>query len=388
MIRPVRYALSGLCLLLAPVLFLQGAVDACDLTRQSPAVSCALARPVYSWNGFVLANLARAGLSVRQQGPSLALDVDEAGIELARRAFAAEPLATNALFVLTVAYRDAEQPDVADELLATAAALDKRNRYLGALQLERTARTGDLSATFAVIDRLAVVYPDLSREFVAPLVAALGNDGALEVIKGALEQQPLWGEAFWRSVPSAATLVDRMYQLRQLTSAGTTPQSDAELLAALVAHDRYADAFAFRDTLLGEGAEPLGFVAFGGTPPFGWDTTVSGDRSMAPQGDTAYQVFVQGGTEGELARQLVRLVPGRYQFSAHVAPESSAGAITAELECATSGATLAELALDTAVTWSVPGGCEAWWLVLKGSAWNGRESLRATLTELAFRTTG
>lgn len=374
--RVIRWAVCALLLALAPLLLFQAQANA---SRPGG--------PFLASNGFNLAELARAGLRVRQAGGTTTLVVDPEALAMARRAFAREPLAGDALFVLAIDERASAPAGQGNQaLLDTAAGMIPRNRYLGALQMEQFSRQGDLPQTFAVIDRLARVYPELTGEFVQPLVQALRQDDALEVMGVALAAHPQWAGEFWLAVPSDPQLVGRMFALRQQVSTGTSPTTDARLMAGLVAAGRFDDAIAFRNSLPAGPPQGSGFVAVGGEPPFGWNLEASGERAMTQQGDTGYDVFVQQDTSGVLGQQLLALAPGSYTFSATVTPRSSAANLKVRLRCATArGDAGSTKPLGEPATFAVGSGCQAWWLEIMGDAWNLRDGLRATLSGMAFQ---
>ncbi len=307
-------------------------------------------------------------------------------MDYAREAFSSEPLAVDALFVLAVDAQANGQEDVMHALLEGGERLTKRNRNIGALQLQQAALTGDLSQTFGIIDRLAVVYPDLTPEFVLPLVAALSDERAVGLLRDALEREPVWQQSFWMSVPTDAGRVQRMYELRQQVENGTTPRSDARLLEALARFALYDEAFVFWEQISDSEVTPTAYVADNSFPPFGWQLTSIGQRAMTIRGDGGFDIYVQNETSGELARQLVRLEPGRYSFSLRVNPYGEADNLAAQLTCATSNEQVAfGQSLDSVAEWTVSGACRHYWLVLNGSSWDRRDPLRVTISDLRFQ---
>lgn len=377
MSRVIRLILVTASLLAAPVLFLQGEANA-----GKPG-------PAFGWNGFNLANLSRGSLRVAATENNVSMQVDDAGLALARRAFAAEPLATDALFVLAAKARSEGDDAAMVTFLEGANTLDKRNRNIGALQLEQAALSGDLEAAFALVDRLATVYPRLTGDFVRPLVAALGEEDAVPVLADALRKAPVWAEEFWRAVPPDPTLVSRMFALRQIVSVGTTPKSEADLLAGLVAQGRYDESFAFWDEVAGGADNPFAFVDGTDFAPFGWDLETSGERAMSTRGEGLYDVYVQTETSGTLARQLLRLPAGDYRLTANITPRGDAAAITAALSCADDNRQIGEpQPLEDAAIWTVSGSCSAYWLELKGDGWERRDALRANISDMQFQKVG
>lgn len=369
-----RLLLCVAVLSLAPFLFLQGLANA----RAAPG-------PV-DWNGFWKADVAQNFLEAEENEGQLVLEISSAGRELAYEAFVEEPFATDALFLLAVAYRNEGRLENAVNLVEQGLGLDKRNRQLGILDLERAAIAGDFESVFAAIDRLTTTSPRLVEQFVRPLSAALDQEDTIPVIEDALDTNPRWAPAFWNSVPSSFAGVTNMLALRERTSIGTTSESDARLLGMLFQMGQFEPAFAFWDN--SPYSTGIGFEAFIDSleyPPLGWVAASSGDRSFSPGQAGEYEVFVEQGTFGELARQLVRLEPGTYSFAADVKPKVEAGFLDVTLNCATADAdTAMRRSLDERAEWEVGDDCSFFWLVLEGSAWDRRSDLRASISGLAF----
>ncbi len=373
MSRFARILLVAAGLLAAPVLYLQAEANA-----GKPGLT-------FHWNGFNLEQMAFAGLQIDQSAGSVSVGVDENAEALAARAFASEPLASDALFVMAVGERAAGNQQRMLSFVEGANALDKRNSNIGAFQMEQAILAGDLPQAFLVLDRLAKVHPRLTPRLVQPLVAALGQDGADEVIGAALAEQPRWAREFWRSVPSDPELVSSMFELRQNVSFATTPESDARLLAALVAQGRFEESFAFWDQVNGEDDHPFGFFDQAAFAPFGWQLHTSGERAMSARGDGLYDVYVQAESAGLLGRQLLRLPSGAYRFAANIAPQRDAPSISAALICAEDNQPVGDAqSLQEPAVWNVTGDCSAYWLELEGSAWSVRDALRVTVSAMRF----
>lgn len=373
--RLLRPFMSAICLVCAPFLLFLGQANAGNPIS-----------PAFAWNGFNLAYSASASVMVAQDQEKFSMTVNPAAVALARRAFAAEPLATDALFVLAVDRLAKGDQAGLQAILAGAEALDKRNRNIGALQLSEAVNDGDLQGTFAIVDRLATVSPDLAGNFVQPLIASLDSEAAMPELQAALERQPAWAAGFWQSVPSEPQRVGRMYALRQRIDFGTDAESDAQLLAGLVASGRFSEAFAFWRQVSGDEDNATGFVQSASYPPIGWQFVSSAERSMTPRGDTQYDIYIQNEIRGELGRQLLQLSAGQYRFSANVTPVSEAVNVTARLDCADSPDIKGEeKPLDAVASWTVSGDCNAYWLVLTGDGWGRREPLRLGISAMRLQ---
>lgn len=340
-----------------------------------------------SWNGFWEADLAGAFLQVDEDAPSLQLTVSDLGLEMATHAYTREPFATDALFLRAVDYRSRGAADRVEQIVDLGLGLDKRNRQLGVFQLEQAALANDFAQAFATIDRLTITNPRLVLNFVQPLTAVLEQDGALPILREALADQPHWADAFWRSIPPTSDGVRKLYRLRQMTDAGSGQESDALLLSALVEKEFYSDAFEFWEMLVpGQEAEATAFMETTEYAPIGWRAVVAGDRSFSELGSGEFGVYVEEQTFGELARQLVRLEPGRYELSARVSPATAARDIEVELTCAFGTSdSLVSQSLADAPQWRIGEDCEIYWLILTGSAWERRSSLEASFSQMSLR---
>lgn len=383
MTRRVRIGLALLiALVLAPALLLQGLAN--DPLRDTLAIPLGSVR---SWNGFRMAQLSLGYMTSSEQGANLRMSVQPEGVTLARQAFAREPLAANALFVLAVWKRS--QGDIAamQAIVNDALKLDKRNRNIGALQLEQAALSGRVSKTFSIIDRMAITHPDLTGQFVKPLIASLADGESIPVLARALRRNPVWARAFWKQVPDKPAILANFYALRQMAGNGATPASDGALLQRLVSDGLYDRAFSFWKTIGGKADNASDYVPDTSFPPFGWDLTSNAERAMTAHGNGVFNVYTQGGTGGELARQLLQLQPGKYQFSTTVSPRSSAANVQVVLQCVNAkDALVRPQALDKAASWTVDSvSCPAWWLILQSDAYDDSAPLQATLSAMQFR---
>ena len=376
MTRVLRILGCLLAVIAAPLLLVQGMSNA----RMDARLA--------DFNGFWKADLASALVQVEQSGSTLRLDVNDAGIELAQQAFASEPLASDALFPIAVAWAADGRADDASALVDAGLRLDKRNRSLGVLELQRVAAAQDLPGLFAQLNRLSVLYPPLINDFVQPLTAALDDAASVPAIRDALVAEPVWAEAFWKSVPRSPRGLASMYALRETVDAGVTGESDALLLEGLGNGGLFAQAFDHWDAhLAGADAPRTGFMADDEFAPIGWRSTRSGSVSFAARGGGGYDIYVERQTAGELARQLVRLSPGTYRFTAGTSPARDAAHLRVSLFCAGAEETAAggqSQTLDQAATFTASPACDIYWLVLTGEAYATRGALDARLTGMQF----
>ncbi|KLE35687.1 hypothetical protein [Aurantiacibacter luteus] len=376
--RALRAVLAVAALLCAPVLALQALAN----TRELPG-------PL-GWNGFWQASIARQFVTVAIEDERPVMAIRPGGVEMARAAYAREPFATDALFLLASAMQVEGRSDEAARVLAAGLTLDKRSQYLGAMEIQAAVAASDYERALGAIDRLARVRPMMTGDFVGAFATVLGQEGAEPVVLQALENKPVWAVPFWLQVPTDPGTLARFYNLRLLTDEGTSANSDARLMTALAAAGMHQQVFELWDRA-GKGADnPTGFVQTGGENAFGWQAPPGQTGNFSQRGEGRFRLYVDAGQEVELARQLVRLAPGSYRFEAQVDPASDAEAVSVKLQCAAApdGAGAQEHTLAQFADFTASSGCRFYWLILTGDAFENRSALQATVSAIRFGPAG
>lgn len=363
--------LALLAVALAPLLALQAQVNA-----GGPAPGWAL-----NWNGFRIADLASSQVKASLVDEKLQFEVSSGALKTAQRAYEKEPFATDGLFVIGL-----QRGKQGKELFQEAQILDQRNRLIGGVLLQQAAEDGDLSAILPIIDRLARLRPALASELVKAFSSSLNDPKSIPFLEQKIRERPPWANAFWRAVPIDEPALGNFFVLRKRTSAGTDLQSDANLITALINAKRYAEAFEFRETLtIPRGKDASTFDAREG--PLDWQLTQSRYTQARFDKSGQMDIFVDRGSAGELARKLVRLSTGSLKLLGDVERRQGYGNITAELTCA-NDQTMDQWragSVDEGVTFEIPANsCPYGWLILKGSAWESQQPLRAEIRGLAL----
>jgi hypothetical protein len=357
--------------LAAPFAYLQSAANA-----DMPAPQWARA-----WNGFRLADDARARLSGNPQNPQAGLTIGPGAEDLARAAYAREPLAGNALFVLALAQAPLRDGGSSGPVAREAVRLDKRNALLQLIAIADAAGRGDDRALFAHADLLAAAHPDLADAALAPLFARLDDPALVPMLAEALTDDPRWAPALKRYVPANEAALRNYAALRRQAGAGQSWNSDEQLVAAFADKGLYAEAFdVWRGLQRGQG-DPFGFTSGARFAPIGWRLAERGDRSARVTEDGAMAVTVERGAGGELARRLLQLSPGRYRLAVRIDASEPDPPLTVTLQCAVGGADAFRLPLATQTEFRVSdASCPAYWLMLGGSALDSRHGIDATLS--------
>ena len=371
-VMPVlRVLAASLAVALSPILAVQAYINAGGSALQQ----------AIEWNGFRLANQAlRQVESLEDQG-QLQLRADPASVKLARQAYGREPFATDALFVIGL--MDGAK---GTEIYRSSVALDKRNRTIAAMLLQDAAKQNDLPAMLALIDRLSRLRPALAAEFVKAFSSSLADPTSMPVLEQALRNNPVWANAFWKSVPRDRVSLDNFYVLRSKLSNNTDAASDAALITALVSAERYDQAFEFSNSVSGRSkSEPGETVKRDG--PLEWQFAQGRNAQARFNASGQLEVFVERGTADELARKLVRLTPGTLTLRGRVMESQGAGEIEAELTCTSEGDQQRWMAQEFTgkAEWKIRDKtCKYAWLTLKGSAWDSPMPLRSVIADLSL----
>lgn len=359
----VRWVIALLALAAAPIMVVQSAVNAGLSVPQS----------LLSWNGFRLASRSRSMVAMEQEGQTLRVELPPGAERLALQAYAKEPLATDALFVLALAEGAADE-----ELLAEAAELNGRNRAVGLMLLQQAIERGDIESMMSLIDRLARLRPNYASNLVAALQASLSDDASVDAIEKGLRESPAWAEAFWRTVPKGDPEQANYLELYRSLQPELDEAGKRNLISALAANERYEDAFeAFAQ--LSKDNEQLQM------PPLDWRTSNKRGIKANVEPNGSISVYLDTNSAGELARKLVELGPGRFSVNAKTEIAEGEGTISVQLECLSkSSARSGPQAVEAAEWDNQDGSCTYGWLILSASSWDSPSPFRAVIYRVNF----
>lgn len=379
---PVERKISGLAaataaalLLAAPVVSIQAAVNA----------DVPVPRWAREWSGFRLAEEARGRLSGDPQTPAAGLTLGPGAADLARAAYAREPLASQATFVLALAESPLIEDYRAGPVARLGAALDKRNALLRLLLIADAAGREDYPAMFGHADVLAAAHPDLARTVLAPVFERLGDPATVPLVAAALAAGPRWAPAFRGIVPQDEAALGNYLTLRAGAGWDKPWESDERLVATLADRGFHQEAFAAWRGLAGARADAFGFAAGPEFAPIGWRSVQAGDRVARVGEDGSMFVSVERGAGGELASRLLQLPPGRYRLEATIASDRPDPPLWVALRCAkTAGAPERRPLTPQVELVAEEAGCPAYWLIVGASALDSRHRVEATLGNWRF----
>lgn len=343
--------------------------------------------PADNWNGFRTASAAIARLEAEEEvaaGEVPDFVIRDPGPELARRAFAAEPLAADALFVLAVDARQEEGEAAARELAALATRLERRNRFMGVLRMQEAVAEGDYERAFAVLDEMTLVSPAMAPALVTALAPAVAEEDMRETIATTLEREPAWAKDFWTYSALNPDAIEGLIDLRNRVDAGITPEGDEALLRAAIIRGRFADAMEMWQRMAGASRNAIGYLPGEEYAPVGWLFDKTARKSVNVTGSGDYSLYVEANTNGAVGRQLVRLRPGTYTMAVE-GDETVLAYLQGALECADATRLPVWYDLREKTNFVAGNQCEIYWLYLGADTFDDREPVRGKLTSIDFR---
>lgn len=381
-----------------PLLWLSLAVSIAGVTdRHHPSQALMW----WPWSADASANLA--GRLVVGSSPTDRAEVTE----LAQRALRRQAILPVAVRTLAIAKVYANPTsDKPRELIAYAEKLSRRDAPTQLWLIEDSVQRGNVASALIHYDRILRTSLEARAQVLPVLTAAVNDPAIARALARLLARQPSWRDDF---VSQMVTRVDNPVSLATLLPvAGLSAQSPQDRGYLQLGLTRIAT----------QGSPDLAYRLyrrFGGQPPAPGQTVVNGDLSREPglapfdwignddpalatsreMSDEKWQFHasVAAGATGNLARQMLITLPGRYAISARVSgPASDGSLVTLTLRC-----------LDTKTLFSapwrggngiagtadVPAGCRATWLTFEGRGaldngpsdyWLGPISVRRTTT--------
>ncbi|MXP13319.1 hypothetical protein GRI44_00910 [Altererythrobacter confluentis] len=369
----VRGLLAATAFAIAPIVALQAQVNAGGL---APGWAEA-------WNGFRMADIALSQAHPKVVAGQLKIQPDVAALAVAQKAYALEPFASNAHFLLSL---KSEKNRI--KVLEASQAIDQRNRLAGMVLLQDALQRDDLPGIFPLIDRMSRLEPEIAAEIVKAFTTSLNYPSSMLPLAQALRSNPPWATSFWRNVPDSDPALANFMQLRGELAPAVDVQSDTNLIRVLVTKERFSEAFEVYRKVRHTSSQTKGHVDAGQFPPLDWDFAKGRDANarLAPSGQL--DVFVDQGSSGDLARKLVMLSPGIYKLDGRLEKTQGSGNLSAELRCASAGVQETQWErqlLGQEVSWRVSSrACQFAWLELKGSAWESTLPLKATILGFGF----
>lgn len=315
--------------------------------------------------GWAQATLAYQDLTVKiARAPTVLPDtqISESQADLAMKAYAAEPLAVQALAIIGLNAQREKNDKLASDIFQRAGALSRRNQLVNAWLVQDYGIKQDNARAFERLGQSIQTEPKALDVYAPRMAAALSDPRAPRLLAPLiglqLENGQRWTDSFWdyvvkspASLRNAADLrillIDAPYYQRSVQPA------DPNLLSALVKALHFDKAYALAQRLrsaqpdnrdngsVGTSAEVLRnheFASEPQLPPFDW--SVLSNASFGGYVDTKSKAMVISalpGSGGVVAQQLINLSPGSYTLRTSIAAgkPGQAAPLRMRITCAT-----------------------------------------------------
>jgi len=292
--------------------------------------------------------------ATRAQARTIALasssGVDPALPPLARAALTLEPTSASSMRILAYDHQARGEGAQARRLMMLATRITKRDRLANYWLIDHYARTGQLDRLLDVYDQTLRIMGDGRGPVLTMLASSLASESMIDPLYQLLRRQPPWTEDFWNVAAQIPTALENVARLRIRVARGgiAVPAAKDELLLTALADQRHFDlGRQVYTVVLGRtagrtggnaSAQPIADGDFSRQPrfpPYDWSLTSSGDLGAGINDRSGLlEISALGGASGEVARQIVRLDPGRYRLDAVSELRSGADSGTAKLELA------------------------------------------------------
>jgi hypothetical protein len=335
---------------------------------------------------------------------------------LAQAALRREPVNVAATVALATLASLQNRKGLAERLFAYSERLSRHDSLTQLWMIESGAARGDVAGTLVHYDRLMTVKPRFRPTLIPILVLASSDPKVARELAATLARRPIWWDEaikplIFQSSAPVTTLPPILRQLR------LNAENDQERVLLTSAMTRLASVGALKEAyalyLKSGGTRLVGrdlirngrFEDANRLPPFDWDLHAEDGRTAIIQprqnvGGSALFLYVDQDHQGEVARQLLLLGPGRYRLSAR---SGNIGADQFErprvkISCAVPNLPSIvdmqlpasnDTGLSTQSDFVVPAGCTAQWLsLMSGTTPEGQDNGNPWIDEVGVRQVG
>lgn len=401
LVRVAVLAVVGLCLLWLSVANSVSLV----LGRSSPD----LAQKI----GFPSAEAkARKALRIVGRQPSASPDQINHASQLARAALQREPVNVSAVVALGTIASLRKRDTLANQIFSYSERISRHDTVTQLWLIESRVAAGDVAGALVHYGRLMSVTPSFRPILIPILVKAARDPAIARALGDIMATRPLWWTdalvpLIFQSAEPATTLPILLQSLRL----NTRKDGERALVAAAIA--RLANAGAFNEAhklYLQSGGKRIAgseqvrngdFETDSRLPPIDWDLHNEDGRTATVQpheggSGMALFLYVDADHQGDLARQLLLLAPGRYRFSARSGDVVGDALARPQLRiyCASKNApAFLDLRLPTAgaagagtrFDFTVPPGCPVQWLTLASGLSSGSQDTPPWLDDISIK---
>lgn len=358
----------------------------------------ALALSLTPMNGFAAENLAAASIkeSIVKNMGQFPGRVTPATIQVARRAFFAEPVAPEAVAILALGRGENSK----QSLMNIAFALSRRQSLATGWLIDDSGTRNDISSLLNHYDTILRTSITATSIIIPVLARALANNDFIEPMTNLLRKQPPWANQFWGTVVGTPASLDNAVRLRQAVykpSDSDGEYRDAELIHALIDNQQFEQALSLYHLL--NSNKKTGLLLKNGSfdtqssyPPLDWQLVSTGEYG-ATINDGKLELRAIRNSGGLFVRQLVELPPRTLIMN--VSPDSPINddtRIFVTLTCA-------QAIKDPPQTIRIPikrkienlkmnnsnSGCSYYWLDINGRASENSDDFNVALDSISLR---
>lgn len=263
-------------------------------------------------NGFAAQKMTSnlVSIAISENNGEFPDNIDPVALNLAMRAFIAEPVTPEAIAVLALAKSDA----VERGMMEKAFSLSRRHNLLTSWMIVDSGVREDTGALLEYYDTMLRTSSTAASVIIPVMAKALSNPDFIEPYATLLSQKPPWTGSFWGQVVTTPEALENAAALRAKLYRKNEPQTmrrDASLIRALVRQGNLGAAEKLYN-LLSSKPETQSFLRNGSFrlaseyPPFDWQLFSTGEYGASIGGGSLNLSAIRD-SGGRFARQLVRL---------------------------------------------------------------------------------
>lgn len=381
--HPLRFTTLLLgCLILALIVGLHSASIAA--IRKAPQTATAL----FPLNGLAQENVASAIFTLRVESGSNPGQAALFASELARNAYRLEPLAPEAHAILSLSQKEEQDRS---KTIDAASKLNRRNKMLQALVLERHVSAQNYSEVLKTLDQILRVRPSRSQDLYPVMLAVFVQKGAVEEFQKILNGTSPWHQNFLNFAVTQPGALLNLAELR-LEMNFNDREFDRALLLGLAREGQYELAHSLYNEFNNGAGIEIGrrTLSWDTTyAPFDWQLTDSSDfRAQRSLNDENLELYVRPGQGGIFAQRIIKSPPPPFTISAEQLSASTMpnGKMEMSLKCMPSGKSINETEFETPnlllTIEELPEDCSFIAITLSARAWSGQAVIRGAISPL------
>ncbi|MDZ7588741.1 MAG: hypothetical protein U5J78_06265 [Parasphingorhabdus sp.] len=308
----------------------------------------------------------------------------KAELNIARRAFALEPTAFSAVRLLALQSAATGNEAKAFTLMTRVVDLTRRDNVANLWFVDYYGRRNDLDQVLRYYDINLRTKEALAPVLLRQVSIALENDAFLPPLLKMMRTRPVWERQFWYAAMQNPAALNNLVKLRiDLARSGIpdVAKTDSEMFLELAKAQNFASAEQLYAALTprksaSDIVRDADFKAEPKFAPLDWQLNNSGDfgATIDPRAGKL-QVSAVSNSGGWVARQIVRLSPGRYVIEAksqalyEAAPAPKLQLVCAEVQGEGNVALNEFVPLGTArIMFTQPsGGCGYYWMIVSAT---------------------